>query len=155
MKAYKGFDKDMKCRGFQYEEGKAYETSGNIKACNNGFHACEAPLDCFKYYAPAQSVYHEVEQDGVIDKPSDSDDTKVASSKIKIGAQLNVFGLVKAQIEYVKSRCTTEHTDEKMATAGYRGAAVVAAPDVLAGNGASVSHGAGGRSYTNHKEIGV
>ena len=56
MKTYKGFNKDMTCRDFQYEEGKEYEATGEIKCCNNGFHACEDPLDCFNYYAPGQSV---------------------------------------------------------------------------------------------------
>jgi hypothetical protein len=104
IKAYKGFNKDMTCRGFQYEEGKTYEMEGDIKACESGFHACEYPLDCLNYYAPAESVYHEVEQDGVISK--DSDDTKVASSKIKIGARLDIPNLVSASIEYVKERAT-------------------------------------------------
>jgi hypothetical protein len=82
IKSYKGFNKDMTCRDFQFEEGKEYEEKGNITACNRGFHACEYPLDCFGYYPPSESVYHEVEQSGDID--TDTDDTKVASSKIKI-----------------------------------------------------------------------
>ena len=64
MKTYKGFNKDMTCRDFKYEEGKEYEISGEVNCCENGFHACEDPLDCFNYYAPGQSVYHEVEQSG-------------------------------------------------------------------------------------------
>ena len=102
MTTYKGFNKDMTCRGFQYEEGKEYEQKGKISACNNGFHACEYPLDCFSYYYPASSVYHEVEQSGEISK--DGSDSKVASSKIKIGAAINIAGLVKASIEYIKER---------------------------------------------------
>ena len=121
MKAYKGFNKDMTCRGFQYEEGKEYECEGKVKVCENGFHACERPLDCFEYYNPAESVYHEVELDGEISESTD--DTKVAASKIKVGAQLNVLGLVKAQFEYVKSKTTHENTDSKVANAGDCGAA--------------------------------
>ena len=102
MKAYKGFTKDMKCRDFQYEEGGEYEQSGEIKCCENGFHACEAPLDCFNYYSPADSVYHEVELGGEISKEENGGDTKVAASKIKIGAELNFFGLAKAHVELVK-----------------------------------------------------
>ena len=102
MKTYKGFNKDMTCRGFQYEEGKEYKADGNIKACENGFHACEYPLDCLGYYTPSNSVYHEVEQDGEILK--DSSDSKVASSKIKIGAEIDIAGLVKASFEYIKSK---------------------------------------------------
>lgn len=73
----------MTCRGFQYEEGKEYETE-KAEACSVGFHACEHPLDCFGYYSPNESVYHIVEQSGDISKAND--DTKVASTKIKIGA---------------------------------------------------------------------
>lgn len=122
MKAYKGFNKDMTCRGFQYEEGKEYECEGKVKVCENGFHACKRPLDCFEYYNPAESVYHEVELDGEISESTD--DTKVAASKIKVGAQLNVLGLVKAQFEYVKSKTTHENTDSKVANAGDYGAAI-------------------------------
>ncbi|HIY99785.1 MAG TPA: hypothetical protein H9676_03685 [Firmicutes bacterium] len=102
MKAYKGFNHDMTCRGFQYEEGKTYEMEGDVECCEKGFHACEYPLDCFSYYAPSQSVYREVEQDGELSR--DGDDTKVASSKITVGAKLDIAGLVKASFEYIKER---------------------------------------------------
>ena len=111
----------MTCREFKFEEGKEYKQSGKIKVCENGFHACERPLDCFAYYSPGESVYHEVELNGEISKAND--DTKIASRKIKIGAQLNIAGLVKAQFEYVKENTTTENTDPKTANAGDYGAA--------------------------------
>ena len=124
IKSYKGFNKDMTCcpgsRPFQYEEGEEYEESG-AQACDYGFHACEMPLDVFKYYEPAKSVYHEVEQSGEISRTDY--DSKVASSKIRIGARLDIAGLVKAQIEYVKSHTTMDHTDPDRATAGDSGAA--------------------------------
>ncbi len=124
IKSYKGFNKDMTCNPngvpFQYEEGKEYETNG-AETCVRGFHACGRPLDVFKYYSPGTSIYHEVEQSGEIDR--DSDDSKLASSHIKIGARLDIAGLVKAQIEYTKARTTTEFTDPEKATAGYCGAA--------------------------------
>ena len=101
IKSYKGFNKDMTCRGFQYEIGKEYEEEKAI-ACETGFHACEHPLDCFRYYVPAESVFCEVEQSGEISKHND--DTKVASSKIKIGAKVSIAGLVKAAIEFTKSK---------------------------------------------------
>ena len=122
MKTYKGFNKDMTCRDFQYEEGKEYEATGEIKCCNNGFHACEDPLDCFNYYAPGQSVYHEVEQSGEISKHND-DDSKVASSKIKIGARLDIAKIVRLHFDFIKSRTTFENTDPKQASAGENGAA--------------------------------
>ena len=114
---YKGMDKDMKCRGFQYEIGKEYETDG-AEVCEKGFHACEYPLDVFNYYPPAGSRFFEVEQSGEISKAND--DTKVASSKIKIGAELSIAGLVKAAIEYTKEHCTQEEGGH---ATGCRGAA--------------------------------
>lgn len=120
IKSYKGFKKDMTCKDKQYEEGKEY-TEERAKACDCGMHACEYPLDCFKYYDPANSVYHAVEQGGELSK--NGDDSKVASTYMRIGARLDVRGLVKAAIEYTRSRTTTEYTDPDMATAGYRGAA--------------------------------
>ena len=110
IKSYKGFNKDMTCRGFQYEEGKEYEES-NALVCENGFHACEYPLDCLSYYSPSESVYHEVEQSGKLSK--ESDDTKVASTKIKIGAKLSIAGLVEAAIEYTKERVKQEEDSDR------------------------------------------
>ena len=119
--SYKGFDKDLKCRGFQYEVGKEYEEERAV-ACERGFHACEQPIDVFNYYQPGRgSRYCEVEQSGELSK--DGNDSKVASSRIKIGAEIGVPGIVKAQIEYVKAHTTFEHTDPKQATAGENGAA--------------------------------
>ena len=103
--AYKGMDKDMKCRGFQYEIGKEYETDDAV-ACETGFHACEYPLDVFEYYAPAGSRFFMVEQSGKISKQDE--DSKVASTKIKIGAEIGIPGLVKAAIEYTTERAKTE-----------------------------------------------
>lgn len=109
IKSYKGFNKDMTCIGFQYEEGKEYEES-NALVCENGFHACEYPLDCLSYYSPSESVYHEVEQSGKLSK--ESCDTKVASTKIKIGAKLSIAGLVEAAIEYTKERVKQEEDSD-------------------------------------------
>lgn len=122
LKTYKAFDKDLSCRGFKYEVGKEYEETGDIKACEKGFHACPYPLDVFGYYAPAGSRFCEVEQSGKID---DSESDKVCSSKIRIGAELDIRGLVKAAVSFVKERCTNECNAEpgKPATAGDSGAA--------------------------------
>ena len=122
LKTYKAFDKDLSCRGFKYEVGKEYEETGDIKACEKGFHACPYPLDVFGYYAPAGSRFCEVEQSGKID---DSESDKVCSSKIRIGAELDIRGLVKAAVSFVKERCTNECNAEpgKPATAGDYGAA--------------------------------
>lgn len=110
IKSYKGFKKDMTCKGFQYEEGKEYETE-KAECCETGFHACEYPLDCFNYYSPNESVFHEVEQNGELDRKGSN--TKVASTKIKIGASINIAGIVKAAIEYTTQRAKKENGSDK------------------------------------------
>ena len=120
MKAYKGFNRDMTCRDFQFEEGKTYEEE-NAKLCDSGFHACVDPLDCFNYYYPGQSVYREVELDDNGERHAD--DSKVCGKKITIGAEIGLPGIIKAHFDYVKSNCTMERTDPKQATAGNFGAA--------------------------------
>ena len=124
MKAYKGFNKDMTCRGFQYEIGKEYETDA-ADLCRIGFHACENPLDCFSHYAPATSRYCEVEiEDNGQRSPEDS---KVVGKKIKIGAELSTEQICKLHFEYVRSRCDPAKTnaagDRESASAGERGSA--------------------------------
>ena len=104
MKAYKGFNKDMTCRGFQYEDGKEYETD-KASLYNEGFHACENPIDCFSYYSPSESVYHEVE---IEDNGERGNDTKVVGKRIKIGAKISIAGIIKATFEYVKSHSTND-----------------------------------------------
>ena len=105
MKAYKGFDKDLKCRGYQYEIGGEYRED-SAELCSKGFHACEYPLDCFGYYQPAESRYCEVEIDD--NGQRNDDDTKVCGKNIKIGAEIGINGIVKAATEYVKAHCTNE-----------------------------------------------
>ena len=124
MKTYKGFNKDMTAKnGYKYEEGKEYEEEKAV-ACEHGFHACEYPLDCFEYYSPGSSVYHLVEQSGEFSK--NSDDSKVASTKIKIGAEISIAGLVKAAIEYTKERtkpeCDATGNCGASSATGYKGA---------------------------------
>jgi hypothetical protein len=102
LKVYKATDKDMKCRGLQYEIGKTVEADGNIKLCKNGLHACEAPLDLFGYYSPADgSRYFEAEAEEVSPEREDNS-SKVVARKLTLGAEIGIPGLVKAHIEYVK-----------------------------------------------------
>ena len=148
IKAYKAFDKDLSCRGFKYEVGKEYEETGYIKVCEKGFHACPYPLDVFGYYPPAGARFCEVEQSGKID---DSESNKVCSSKIRIGAELDIRGLVKAAVSYVKERCTNECNaepgkpatagDSGAATAGNHGAATARGKALTGSNGLSVARG--------------
>ncbi|MBV5338125.1 MAG: hypothetical protein J0665_01010, partial [Deltaproteobacteria bacterium] len=118
IKAYKGFDKNMQCRGYQYKVGESYEHQGKVKACEGGFHSCEYPLDVFKYYEPASSEFAEVEAAGEISKHGD--DTKVASSKLMIKASIGLPGLISAAIEYTMSRIKATDTTSN---SGYQGAA--------------------------------
>ena len=122
IKAYKGFDKDLKCKGRQYTEGVEDHVSDVAKLCKEGVHACERPLDVFRYYAPAGSVYHEVELAGVLDEHQE--DSKICGTDIKVKGKLDIAGLIKAQIEYTKSHCTNEYNAEngKPASAGAHGA---------------------------------
>jgi hypothetical protein len=98
---YKGTDKDMKCRGFQFELGKEY-VEGEAELCNKGFHGCEYPLDVFSYYNPANSRFFEADLDGVTDEAKG--DSKRAGTKIKLRAEIGIAGIAKAAVEYIKER---------------------------------------------------
>ena len=98
--AYKGFDKNLKCRGFQYEVGKEYEMSGRIACCERGFHACESPLEVFDHYDMLNSRFAEVEQSGEIDKEENT--TKVCSSRIKVKAELKLADIINLGVEWIK-----------------------------------------------------
>ena len=148
MKAYKGFDKNMQCRGFQFEEGKTYHED-EAELCKRRFHACENPLDVFGYYAPGKnSIYREVELEDVSEERN-SDDTKVCAKTIKIGAKLDVAGLCKAHFEYVSARCNPANGrvagDKESAAAGYKGSAAAGNwGSAAAGNCGSAAAGDGG-----------
>ena len=101
MKAYKGFDGNLRCRGFQYEVGKEYKTD-KAEICMSGFHACEKPLDCFEYYPPGKSQYHKVDVYGkVVHDQGLIADSKVAARRIKIGAKIGIIDIVKKHIKQV------------------------------------------------------
>ena len=117
--AYKGFDKDLKCRGFQYEVGKAYETDGEIECCECGFNACENPFDVFGYYAPADSRYCKVEQSGTLSK--DADDSKVASSKIRVQCEIGLKGIIEAGVKFIFDKVNWK--DNKESNTGNQSAA--------------------------------
>ena len=132
IKGYKGFNKNLQCRGFQYRIGKEYEEKGNIKTCSNGFHFCKEPFDVFGYYPPCgedgENRYCEVEGSGNIDR--DNDDSKIASSKIKIKAEIGLNGIIKAGINFIlkkidwNNNSATNTGDRSAATnTGYQSAA--------------------------------
>ena len=119
IKSYKGMDKDMKCRGFQYEPGGIYEADHAVRCSSPGFHACEIPLDVFSYYPPSDgNRFFEVEQDGETSR--DNEDSEVASSILKVGAEIGIPGLVKAHVEWVKEHIKEEKTESNT---GYQSAA--------------------------------
>ena len=101
MKAYKGFNEELKCRDFQYEVGKEYEES-KAELCGCGFHACQNPLDVFNYYPPATSRYCEVEMDEV--NPETSNDSKRCSKKIRIGVEIGIKGIVEAGVKFIMDK---------------------------------------------------
>ena len=100
--AYKGFNQDWTCRGYQYEVGKTYVHKGDVKAYRSGFHACEYPLDVLSYYSPAVSKFAVVKMSGETSK--DSDDTKIASAKITIETEINLPEMVKKAVEWIKGK---------------------------------------------------
>ena len=106
IKSYKGFDKNLKCRDFQYEIGKEYEMDGEIKVCNRGFHACESPFEVFDHYSMIGSRFCEVEQDGNISKEDRG--TKICSSKIKIKAELKLADMINLGVEWLKEITSPE-----------------------------------------------
>ena len=151
IKGYKGFDKDLKCRNFQYEIGKEYEQDGKIIACGNGFHFCENPFDVFGYYPPSNSRYCEVQGSGEIDK--DNCDSKVATSKINIGIEIGLKGIIDAGLKFIfnkvkwnKENLATGYCSGASATGDYSGAS--ATGDY---SGASATGNCSGASATGYK----
>ena len=119
IRGFKGFDKDLKCRGFQYEIGKDYEHEGEVKCCERGFHFCENPFDVFRYYSPCDSRYCEVECDGNADKAND--DSKVATSHIHISSEIGLNGLIKAGVKFILDK--VNYKDTKSTNTVYQSAA--------------------------------
>ena len=108
--AYKGFKQDWTCRGYQYEVGKTYEHKGDVKACESGFHSCEYPLDVFSYYAPCESKFAVVKAIGKISK--DGDDSKIASAKITVEAEINIPEMVKKAVDWIKDKIDWDNAKE-------------------------------------------
>ncbi|MGH8446436.1 MAG: DUF7666 domain-containing protein [Solimonas sp.] len=134
--SYKGFDDKLQCRGFQYQVGGTYTHDGAVRACHGGFHACEYPLNVFDYYAPAGSRFAVVEQGGKIARESGGD-TKLASERITIKAEIGLPGLIKAAIEYTFSRAHPVDPNSPASATGDQGAASASgAAAVAIGTGA-------------------
>ena len=160
IKSYKGFDKNLKCRDFQYEIGKEYEMDGEIKVCNRGFHACESPFDVFDHYTMIDSRFCEVEQDGNISKEDRG--TKICSSKIKIKAELKLADMINLGVEWLKEITSPEKikTSIKDNSSGYGaqiGSSGYGAQIGSSGNGAKIGSSGNGAqigSSGNGAQIG-
>ncbi|RNM44415.1 hypothetical protein [Salmonella enterica] len=100
---FKGFNKDLKCRDFQFKIGKTFHHDGKVEACGSGFHACECPFDVFSYYPPAESRYAETISFGVIDREEEGD-TKIASASITIKSELTLPQFIQRGIEWIWSK---------------------------------------------------
>ena len=120
---FKGFDKDLKCRDYQYEVGKEFEEKGKIEACSKGFHFCENPFDVLGYYPPStekgSSRYCIVKGSGNIDR--DGDDSKVACSKLHISAEIGLKGIIEAGVKFILDKVNWK--DNKESNTGDRSAA--------------------------------
>ena len=114
IKGYKGLDKDMKCRGFQYESGKDYTYDGDIECCRSGFHFCENPLEVLSYYSPATSRFCEVEGRGKCDKSEE--DSKVSVSNLHIGLEIGLSGLIQAGIKFILDK--VNYNDNRVSNTG-------------------------------------
>ena len=117
--AYKGFDKNLKCRDYQYEIGKTFEHKGKVEACKSGFHACEYPLDVFSYYPPSNSRFAVVKMHGETSK--DSDDTKIASAKITIETEIKLPEMINRAVDWIKNKINW--SDDNTSNTGNQSAA--------------------------------
>ena len=116
MKGYKGFDKDLKCRGMQYAIGETFTYSGTLSLCNSGLHFVENPLDALSYYAPGSNRYAEVDADAVLDKTGK--DSKRVAKSLRLTAELKIPALVKAAVRFVieKKDATTGNSSHAATT---------------------------------------
>ena len=137
MKACKGFDKNLRCRGFQYEVGGEY-TEETAELCNRGPHACENPLDTLRYYRPGDSRYCEVEIED--NGQRSSYDSKVCGKHIKIGAEIGLKGVINAGVRFVFDKCesaTEENASGNLGNAAASGERGNAAASGDRGNAAA------------------
>ena len=120
IKGFKGFDKNLKCRDYQFEIEKDFIHEGEVKACESGFHFCENPLDVFNYYSPAASRFAEVEGSGDIN--TDGSDSKVAVSRLSIKGELTLNGLINAGVKFIFDRVNTGDQSAATNTGNYSAA---------------------------------
>ena len=111
IRGFKGFDKDLKCRGFQYKVGKTYDLKGEVECCKRGFHFCENPLEVFYYYTPNNSRFCQVEGGGSVD--TSKIDSKVATSHIHISSEIGLNGLIDEGVKYILNKVELNHKKDQ------------------------------------------
>ena len=153
MKAYKGFDKNLKCRDFQYEIGKTYEHEGPVKVCESGFHSCENPLDVWAYYPITKSKFCMVNADGEIQRHGE--DSKIVSASITIIAEIGLPEIIKDAVAFIFS--LVKASKETTATTGYKAHAATTGEGAVAaalGDSSKAKAGATGAIVLVHRDIG-
>ena len=136
---YKGFDKNLKCRNYQYEVGNTYEHEGEVGCCKQGFHFCENPFEVFRYYSPSDSRYCAVEGSCKSDK--DEEDSKVAVSKLHISAEIGLKGIIEAGVKFILEKVNWK--DNKESNTGDGSAAT------NTGDGSAATNTGDGSAATN------
>ena len=133
---YKGFDKNLICREFQYEIGKTYEHKGDIVVCSSGFHSCINPIDVLYFYDPAQSRFCEVEISGK--QSTKEGDSKIASEFIFIKRELSITEFISICADYIENNCSDKKENSgysSMASnSGYRSMASNSGDSSMASN---------------------
>ena len=142
MKGYKGFDKDLKCRGFQYEVGKEFTHEGKVEVCESGYHFCTVPLDVFRYYNPASSRFCEVESTG--DERTHGEDSKVATSKLRVVAEIGLAEMIKLGVKALYEKLSQKGP----ATSGYKSTAATSGDKSTAASSGDQSTAASSGGYS-------
>lgn len=130
---FKGFNKDLTCRDFQFAIGETFHHDGKVEACGSGFHACECPFDVFSYYPPAESRYAETISFGVIDREEEGD-TKIASASITIKSELTLPQFIQRGIEWIWSKID-KSLEQQIMTGDWSAAEVSGSQSVAASLG--------------------
>ena len=151
MKGYKGFDKDLKCRGFQYEVGKEFTHEGKVEVCESGYHFCTVPLDVFRYYNPASSRFCEVESTG--DERTHGEDSKVATSKLRVVAEIGLAAMIKLGVKALYEKLSqkgpaTSGDNSTAATSGYKSTAATSGDKSTAASSGDQSTAASSGGYS-------
>ena len=153
--AIKGFDKNLQCRGYQFEIGKTHMHEGEVEACSSGFHSCENPLDVLNYYPlisddGSLNRFASVKASGTISRHDG--DSKIASASLLVEVELKLPEFISAAITWIKAACKTEetaasgHSSQLAASGDYSKLAASGRSSQLAASGDSSKLAASGDS---------